>query len=346
MKVFAYVLSVILATGLLLGGTVLIILEAPSHSSGLLFLAIGALTVFIYGPLVLGSITSYWNVRNSLESRRYFRWWFGIILGLEVLGAVAIVIYAALTQAPAWVPVVFIGGACALAAIALLGGRLLFRHDEAHRPVEGPWAPISRREILRKIAIVVITFVVTFVVVLVIGIILFTVLVNGSTHAISEIGVWLSFAAEFAFLAAAMACILVSLPLNRRLRESVGRDLGRLRKVAKVVLRGKRLELDHDEQIAAAKYAVLISITFPFQLAYISLLYVGLGLQQVQSLVSGNGSAFSIGLIVALIVVLVVFFPSYGRRIYRARKYARDHADLLPADDETSAPAAHGSETP
>lgn len=109
------------------------------------------------------------------------------------------------------------------------------------------------------------------------------------------------------------------------------------------MLRGKQLELDHDEQVAAAKYAVLISITFPFQLAYITLLYAGLGIQQVQSLVSGIGSEFSIGLLVALIVVWLVFFPLFGRRIYRARKYARDHADLLPTDDVASIPTANGA---
>ncbi|TFC44044.1 MULTISPECIES: hypothetical protein [unclassified Cryobacterium] len=124
---------------------------------------------------------------------------------------------------------------------------------------------------------------------------LFTVLARWNTSAISEIGVQLSFAAESAFIAAALACILVTLPLNRRLRESVSRDLGRLRKMGKVVLRGKQLELDHDEQVAAAKYAVLISIVIPFQLAYITLLYAGLKIQQAQSLVSGTRSEFSSG---------------------------------------------------
>ncbi|MDY7529982.1 MULTISPECIES: hypothetical protein [unclassified Cryobacterium] len=125
--------------------------------------------------------------------------------------------------------------------------------------------------------------------------VLFTVLARWSTSAISEIGVQLSFAAESAFFAEALACILVALPLNRRLRESVSRDLGRLRKVGKVVLRGKHLELDHDEPVAAAKDAVLISMVFPFQLAYITLLYAGLRIQQAQSLVSGTRSEFSIG---------------------------------------------------
>jgi hypothetical protein len=217
------------ATGLVIGGTILIIIEAPSQSSGVLLLAIGALSVFIYGPLILGSITSYWNVRKTGESRRYFVWWFGIVLGLEALGAVAIVIYALLTHAPTWLPIVFIGTGVALTAVALLVGQMLLRHEEARPLVERPWAPISRREIVRKIAIVTITFVVVLVLVL----ILFTVLGRGSTSAISKIGVQLSFAAEFAFFAAALACILVTLPLNRRLRESVSRDLGRLRKVGR-----------------------------------------------------------------------------------------------------------------
>ncbi|WP_206751438.1 hypothetical protein, partial [Cryobacterium sp. MDB2-10] len=84
MKVLAYILSVLVATGLIIGGTFLILVQAPTDSSGLLLLAIGALCVFIYGPLILGSITSYWDVKKTGESRRYFRWWFGIVLGLSI----------------------------------------------------------------------------------------------------------------------------------------------------------------------------------------------------------------------------------------------------------------------
>lgn len=337
MKLIAGILSVLVATALMFGAIVLVVIRTPRISGGLIVLATVAITVFVYGPLVLGSITAYWNVRKTQESRRYFRRWFIVVLGLELLGAAAIAIYAALSSAPTWLPVLFIGGAIVLLLVALLVGRQLLRHDEANPSPERTWNPIGREEIRRKILIVAITF----AGVLVLGIVGFALLLvalgDSRDRNLSGVGVTLAFATEFAFIAAAMACALVTLPLNRRLREALGRDFGQVRTIGKVVLRQKKLDLDEAGQVAAARYAVIVSITLPFQLAYISLLYLGIAIQQVQALMSGNdsrfGSGLSIGVLIALVVVLVVYFPLFARRISRARAYARDHAQLVDADD-------------
>ncbi|MET4782731.1 hypothetical protein [Glaciihabitans sp. UYNi722] len=330
MKVLALVLAVLLADGLVIGGAFLLVGEG-SPDSALFLLAVASLTVFVYGPLILGSITAYWNVRKSPESRKYFAWWLGIVIGLEVLAAVAIVVYAILVEADVWLPIVFVGGGVVLTAVALLVGRWLLRREETHPAVEQLWAPISRKDILRRIRIVVITF----AAILVVGMVVFTLLAG----LIGDPRIGLSFAVQFAFTAAAIACVLVSLPMNRQLRATVSSDLGRLRKIAKVVIRGKQLELDDDEQVAAAKYSVLISITMPFQMGYLLLIYIAIGIQGVRSLVSGDSSAFLIVLsastLVLFVAVLVIFFPLSFRQIRHARRYARDHADLLPTAEAT-----------
>ncbi|MEZ2390192.1 hypothetical protein AB6813_11700 [bacterium RCC_150] len=332
MKVLAFIFSLVIATALMLGGTVLIFVQSPRHSIGLQLLAVFALTVMIYGPLSLGSLTSYWNVTRTEGSRRFYKRWLWVVMGLEFLGAIAIIVFAVVVQSPVWLPVLFIAGGIALTGISLLLGRFLLRHDEAH-PRPPVWAPITRNEIRRKIAIVAITFAVVFAV----AIVVLGVFGVGSNKAALQNGVQPLFALAFALLAAGFACVIVSLPLNRRLRDAVGRDLGTIRKVAKVVLSNKKLDLDQSEQVAAAKYAAVIPTTLSFILSYLTLLYLGLGTQQVQHLISGQADAFTIGFSAFLIVALVILIPIYAVRIRRARAYARDHADLLPPADSGAA---------
>lgn len=327
MKVLFFILAVVIATTLMLGGAVLIVVQSPSDSFLPQLLAIFALTVMIYGPLVLGSVTSAWNVTRTAESRSFYKRWLWVVLGLELLAAIAIIVFAVLVQSPLWLPLVFIGGGAVLAVIGILVGRFLLRHDEAH-PRPSNWAPIAPGEIRRKIVVVALTF----FVVLALGVVVFSLVGAGSDGAFT-VGVQALSAAQFALLAAAFACSMVSLPLNRRLQDAVGREFGTVRKVAKVVLGNKKLELDESEQIAAVKYAAIIPTTLAFMLGWIILLYAGLGLQQVQRVVSGDADAFTLGLSVFFVVALVIFIPIYAVRIRRARAYARDHADLLPEPD-------------
>lgn len=327
MKVLAFILSVVLAGALVFAGSLLLVVAAPDASPGVLVLALVPLTVFLYGPTILGSIRAYWDVTGSDESRRYFALWYRIILALEVLAAVAIVLFTVLAGAPAWLPLVFITGGALLTVLALLVGRALRRRDVARAVAPPPWAAISRHEIVRKIAVIAIVF----VAVLVIGIVVFTVLLSMSEKDVPTVALSLLFAAEFAFFGASFACSIVTLPLNRRLRDSVGGDLGLLRKVGRVVLKAKPIDLNLEEQVKAAKYAVLVSVVFPFQLAIVVLLYAGFVLQQVQFLVTDIQSPFAVFFLIAFPVLLVVLVVLHAVRIRRARRYARQHADLVPA---------------
>jgi MFS family permease len=324
MKVLVYILSLLLATAVVAGGSALLVALSPGHVGWLLLLATMSLTVFVYGPLMLGSLGAFWDVRKSESSRRYLAWWYRITLALEALAAVAIVVYAVLTDAPVWLPVLFIAGGAVLTVIAVFVGSWLRKREAASPPETRPWAPISRRDIIRKTTKVVVTFVVAVVV----GTGLLAALGRGVFE--DELSVAAGLVVGVAFIAASMACILVTMPLLKRMRDVVDRDAGLLRKLAKGVLKAKQIDLDEEEQVQAARYAAVASVALPFQLTYLALLYVGIGIQQLQLVTHPSVRPKIIGTLALLLVVLVVTVPLYVRYARRARDYARDHDELLP----------------
>ena len=330
MKVVAYIGSVLLATALMVGAMLILIFTASEHDRALAFLAPIGPIFFIYGPVTLGSLSAYWDATISPDSRRFFRRrTIGVAIA-DAVGAAVLVVYCVLAGVPIWVPVLFTAVAAGLLALAIVVGRALMRHERNHpRP---PWEPLTRQEIVRKVVIVVATFVVT----LIVGLIAFTIL----DHVRSARDVWVVpvFSIEFAAIAATFACLIVTLPLNRRLRALAGGDIGRARTFGKVVLRRKKVDIDPADLPALAQYAALASIALVFQLSWISLLYVGLLLGQVVQLTSERHSAFTPWLTVLLVALLLWIVPLMIVYIRRARRYAREHADLLTAEAPAPAP--------
>jgi hypothetical protein len=339
MKVLALILSMVVMTAVLILGSTLILLTAPHRPGALIALAVAPLSFFAYGPILVGSLKTYYDTQRSADGKRYFARWFWIIVGVEALAVVAIAVYAVLAPAPLWLPIVFVVVGAILMVLAFVVGNALRRRDEAREPADVPWQPIDRRVIQRKILIVAVTFVVALVVVSV----LVGIAEAGGRHPDRAIGETLSFGFEFGFIAAAFACALVTLSIARALRASLNRDLGRARKFARLILRGKNVELTSDEQVPAARYASLISINLSFTLGFLLLLYVGLFIQEVQQLTNGGSQGFVLGYMVGLVVVLVVLFPMQIVRIRRAQRYARDHDELLKRSElqgeSTSLPA-------
>ena len=326
MRVVAFLLALLIATVVTVGGIALIVLTSPDRTIGLLWLPVLTLTVFVDGPLLLGTLSSYWDVRRTPETWRAFRWWFRGVRIAQALGALAIIAFAVLARAPWWVPVAAIALGFLLDVLASRVARVLLARDEARRPAEPGWQPVSRARIVRKILIVAATFVVVLLLAL-LGLSLLFGVIGDEEDSVASV---LLYALEFAFLGAALACIVVTLELNRQLRENVSRDVVELRTIGKVVLRNKAIPLDEAQQVAAAKYAVLASITMPFTVGYLTLLYIGLGMQQVERLQHGP-DPLAIGSLVLFVVVFVVALPLTLLRARRARAYAAAHAELLPA---------------
>jgi len=325
-KVFAFIAAVVIATALIMGGTFLIVAHSAHRLSGVELLAIVPLTVFVYGPLLLGSLTTYWDVDVSDAGRRSFRRFLWVVLGLESLSGVAVVVYAVLTPAPPWLAVLFIGGGAVLTVLALAVGRALRRYTSSREATRRPFAAVDARDLRKRILIVAGVFALAVVV----GLVVFLGFLADPADGVAT---ELSLALQFAFLAGGIAALAVTFPLNKRLRETVGSDLGAMRRVSREVLGRKDMQLDPGEQVAAARYAALAPTVLGFSLTYLGMLYLALLMQQARLLDGGTHShlspVFTIGLTIALVAFLAFFTPYYLVRIQRARRYARDHANLL-----------------
>ncbi|WP_144713638.1 hypothetical protein [Curtobacterium pusillum] len=136
-------------------------------------------------------------------------------------------------------------------------------------------------------------------------------------------------AGQLTFTATALATVIVALPFNRALRDAGGRDLGRLRRFAKVVLRGKDLPLDEVEARGAVRYARILPVAMQFQLAFTGLLYVGIAFQFVSAAIRGDLGVFPEVFLAAMVVLLVWAVPLTVRRIRRARRYVDLHAPAI-----------------
>jgi len=320
-KALWFVLIVAVSVVLAFAGVFALVVQPEPPSGTLLLLGVGPLTVFIFGPVFLGSLVVFWDARQSVESRRYFAVTLWIVLGLETLAAIAIVVYAVLAETALWLPVVFIAAGAAITGLVLAVGPKAGERSAARAPASSGWTPVARREIVHKVRVAAITLVGTFVV---FSVVLLFVLPD-------ELATAVRFAAQLAFTVTAIVVIAYSLSLTNRVRDITGRDLGRTAKIARVVLRGKPAELSDDERVVAAKYASAASVMLAFQVGYVCLLWAGIALQQVGFLDTGLSPALSVSVLVAFVAVIVVLVPLMVVRIRRASRYAREHAGLLPS---------------
>ncbi|MFG6476883.1 hypothetical protein ACFXP7_10920 [Microbacterium sp. P06] len=328
MRIVAFVGAVLVSTALLVGAAIVLVFARPEFD-GWLIVASTAVSFLVLGPLLLGSLYAYWGDQHTNGARKVLRGWLIAVVSAEAVSSAALFFWAFGTAAPLWIPTTFVGVAVALTVIAVLAGRALGRADEQPAAQAPPTqnfhtGVIPRAEVKRKITAVVITFVVAALVVGIGVSVLLSFLGAPLYHAVA-------FALQFGFLAAAMAAILATLPWNRALRDSTGRDLGRARTVGRVVLRGKNIALSPDDERAAARYAAIASVSLPFQLTYLVLLYAGLALGQVRNLVDGQASWFPVAMVVFLAIALFVFLPWLIVQIRRARRYARTHP-VAPGD--------------
>ena len=94
MRIVAFILFIVITTGLLMGGVFLLVVHTDDKYAIWVFVASLAMMIFVYGPLTLGSVRAFWDVTGSEDSRRYYRRVILVVIGLEVLAAVVTVVYA------------------------------------------------------------------------------------------------------------------------------------------------------------------------------------------------------------------------------------------------------------
>lgn len=168
-----------------------------------------------------------------------------------------------------------------------------------------------------------ITIVITFVVVCAIALVVLESLLAGS-GALRVLRVALA-SLGLGCLAAGLACAVVRILLGFKLRESIHGDVWLVRRLARVVLEGRRQELRSGEQREAVAYAAAMTVTLPFQVAFVVLVFVGSCLEVVQLLLAGGALSFVVPGLAALLLGLSAVFTQF-LRLRRARAYAQEDA--------------------
>ncbi|WIB79172.1 hypothetical protein DEJ28_08745 [Curtobacterium sp. MCPF17_002] len=335
MRVLMYVLMIVVATVLSLGAGLLVGIAFQDAANGLLIATACTSPFLVMGPVVIGTIAGYWDHRSSAESRRFLGWWFIGVAAIDVVAAVFVVLATLSARAPVWVPVVLLLGAAVLLAVARPLGAV-FRRTEPPISEHPDGSVPDARAIRSKVRTIAVTFVVSAALASV-GAALLTTLGRDDGE---DVVVFALLAGQLTFTATAMATVIVSLPLSRALRDAGGRDIARLRRFAKVVLRRKELPLDDADERGAVRYARLVPLALQFQIAFVGLLYVALAFQFVSQAIEGDLGVMPEYFLAALVVVLIVVVPLTARRIRRARSYVDDHAQ---AADDPSSPSTAGT---
>lgn len=320
MRVLAYLVTIIVTTALTLGAGLLVGLYLREAPEGFLIAASAAAPLLVIGPLLVASWAAYFDDRAPSGRSRWLRSAFLIVVAVVAAAAVVVVIASLSARAPWWVPTVLVGGSAVLFALARpLGGR--FRRTEVPivdlRDQVLPGPDVIRR----KVATIGATFVIAALVTAV-GVTVLNAL-DGSRPHEAVIGILL--AGQLTFLATAFAAIIVALPFSRLLRDTGGRDIDRLRRYAKLVLRGKGSPAAADEQPSVVRYAEVVQLVLQFNLAYVTLLYISIAFQFVSGILRGSLVAFSAVFLALMVGVLVWLLPRTIIRIRRARRYVEEH---------------------
>lgn len=331
MRVLAYVLLIVLITAGTLAGALLVVFQLRAASDALVIVASISVPVFVVGPALVG----YYDDRSSADSSRYLRWWLLGAVVVDVAAAVVVVLATISAGAPIWVPVVLIAGAAVLLAVARPLGAV-FRRTERPLTAEPLQTMIGPDEVRRKVRVIVVTFVVSLVVVS-IGLVLLGALTHGDGRSLVQA---VLLAGQLTCTATAISALAVSLSINSMLRDSAGRDVGRLRRFAKVVLGGKDLPLDTSERRGAVRYATLTPLAVRFQIAFVALIEAGVAFQIAASASRGDLGVMPLVFLVLIVGLVIVVIPLPLRRVRRAREYAVRHADLLDAGARAIGPGA------
>jgi uncharacterized membrane protein len=226
------------------------------------------------------------------------------------------------TAAPIWVPFVFIGIGAVLLVAAMFVGRLLRAREPRTWSQDVP-REYSREERSRDLRRIGITMLITFVITSTASVTL--IVVTGPDG-------WLTLAVlaiALTLISGSLVSSFVVMRLGRTARTLVDGDLGRMRVIGKVVVRGKDILLSDEDQDAASRYAPLARVLLAYQLANFVLIYVALALMQVNLLTSERTApflvVFSIAFLIFIAVGLAVLVPLQVRQMRRASQYAATH---------------------
>lgn len=319
MRVVAYFVAVVVTTALLMGGGVLVAVYSP-RADFWLGLATTSLSILVIAPLTLGSLTAYWDVDTSPDSRTLWRRWSAVVLACEVVAAGVFIAWAIVVGLPWWIGALCVAVSGALVIAAPFIGRAIRRTADDRAAQRPAIPPVTGSRLTRRIAAIPITFVGTLAVAL--TALLVFLPVRGDER---DWWTTLLLPLQLALIAAACAAIVGSISVNRDIRALTGGDFGRARRLSKTVANRKPATLPEDERSLLPDYAVLLYRLTAFQVTWGILLYGGLALTQVTAILTEEPNAFRVILLVGFLALLVLFVIISARTMTRAHRYAVSH---------------------
>lgn len=131
------------------------------------------------------------------------------------------------------------------------------------------------------------------------------------------------------FLAAAFTAIFSATSVGQALLRAAGNSQEQLKRINQVVLRGREMDLDGQEQIHAARVASVLPVSVPLQTYGFGYLFASTGTIFARQALVGQGGFFGILFLILLVIFVAVLVPRTMRQVRKARRYANKHAGLL-----------------
>jgi hypothetical protein len=139
------------------------------------------------------------------------------------------------------------------------------------------WRPFPRRYIAMQVRMVLLVSFVTAAVAFALLVVAFTMLADGPVSPPVVIG----FSLMFAAIVASCACLVALARIARYAHARVDGEFPHRSEITDVVMRGRHCELDLDDRVLAAKYAVALLPYLAFQQAQLILLCAAVLLSQL-----------------------------------------------------------------
>jgi hypothetical protein len=311
---------------LLLWAIIAIIAIVPNPPDVALYAGITGVLLLSIAPPSVGYYISMWTVDpGRAPVRTHVRRIIFVGLAIELAGSAALCAFAIAVGLDVRLTAAIIAGSLVLLGLGIVVGDRSRRRELANRQEPVLWSPFSRSQlarIYRRIAVI-------FAVGLIVGFALMAWLSAAEGGATGE---YLAFVIALASLAASFGTlgpVFTLRPYFVKMQPDVAQDNNA---IAKAVSRGKSADLSGDQRLIAVRYASLMTVHLPFIALQQVLLWVAMGLIQLNIAVSGGGeggfSRILAYIFLALIIVMVVFTSMTLRRI---RAYLAAHPDDVAA---------------
>ena len=194
------------------------------------------------------------------------------------------------------------------------------------------WPPFTPAEVRARVRGVAIVFVTASVLGFVAAAWVMSIVDGGDAG--DRWGASAAYAVSMGLLVASVACLIATSGFVKAVRARFDPSFPWRKDVSELITRGRGDSIADDKRELAARYAAVLAVYLPFQLAQLVLLYIGLAGLQLAALLdgsAGDNAPLRVGIAVLVTLAVVVSVPYSLLQIARVRKYLDANRGLLSA---------------